>query len=792
MGRLLALVAALIAASAIAWTVQQPPKPLSASAPATAFSADRAMSDIKVFAAVPHPIGTAANHTARDYLLRRMTALGLAPQVHAGVGLMQPKSAKDVLLGGQVENLVGVLPGRDRTAPAMALMSHYDSVPASSGAADDGAGAAAALEIVRALKTGGPPARDVIVLITDGEEVGLLGASAFFRDDPMAKRIGYLFNMDVRGDAGRTLMFQTGPGAGGSIDLYRQTANRPQATSLAAFVAAKMPNDTDFTVSHAAGLPGMNYGFIGRQFDYHSPSSTPATLDPGTLQDLGQQVLGPARKVAFGPLPAAGPEQVFGQVFGNLVLAYPPAMGWLLLAATAILMALAIVRARRVEPFPWTDVAHGAGAGLFALIGVVTVLHFARRATGAHFGFIEQRVLLAQAPRWELALFLLGLGFLLAAASEIGRGRRQIAVLPLAAGLGASLFGGFDPVGLGMGVAAALVGAAAYGRPVSRPGAWAGVLTLGLIVSTAAQVAAPATGLVAAWPLALAALAAALTDLSTRRGVVVLVVLVAAAATGVGWLAGYVHLAYLSLDLVELLALGLLGVAMVLWPLAQPAEGAPPERLIGPAMIIVGLAVTVAVRVNDPYNARFPQASIVVYQQDQDARRAWLVSDTLDRPAWATTALKASGKIQPLTSWLRSRPVDAAPAPYVPEPAPQISLTRQADGTLLLRAVPPPGGRDMSLGLTPNTPVTIESVQGVPARMQLAPGHLGRIRWAAAPQGLSAVLRPGGPGALVVDYNARMDSWPAGIPPLPARPANVMAFGDSDTTYLTGERRLAW
>nr|QQZ51290.1 hypothetical protein JKL49_09545 [Phenylobacterium glaciei] len=35
------------------------------------------------------------------------------------------------MIGGVVENLIGVLPGKDRKAPALALMAHYDSVPGS-------------------------------------------------------------------------------------------------------------------------------------------------------------------------------------------------------------------------------------------------------------------------------------------------------------------------------------------------------------------------------------------------------------------------------------------------------------------------------------------------------------------------------------------------------------------------------------------------------------------------------------------------------------------------------------
>src|SRR5579859_1689257 len=95
------------------------------------------------------------------------------------------------------------------------------------------------------------------------------------------------------------------------------TAPRPVASSLTGFVYSHMPNDTDFTVSRRAGVPGLNYAFVGRQFDYHSPSSTPATQDRGTLQDMGDQVLGPAAAVAFSPtLPARAPDRVYGQTPG--------------------------------------------------------------------------------------------------------------------------------------------------------------------------------------------------------------------------------------------------------------------------------------------------------------------------------------------------------------------------------------------------------------------------------------------------------------------------------------------
>lgn len=793
MGRLLALLLALIVGALIAWTAGQPPKPAPAAAPPTAYSAARAMADVRAIAPGPHPIGSDANHAARDYLVRRMGELGLAPQVRPAVAAYASPRAKGVILAGDVENIVGVLPGRDRNAPAVALMAHYDSVPASSGAADDAAGVASALEVVRALKAKGVPARDVMLVITDGEEAGLLGAEAFFDRDPLAKRIGFLVNMEARGDAGRAQMFQTGAGNAPTVDLLRRTAKRPASSSLTVFVYQHMPNDTDFTRSRAVGVNGVNYGFIGRQFDYHSPTSTPATLDPGSLQDIGQQVLAIAEGAAFAPaLPGKTHDLVYSQVFGDVVFAYPPEIGWLILAASAGLIAFGVARARRREGFSWIDVLRGVGAALFAVLGAVTLLHFARRLTGASFGYLEQRVLLAQAGRWEFALVLLSLGFLLAAVAELARGRRQIALLPLAAGLASSFFGGFDPVGLGMGVVAALLAVAAYGRHVSRAAAWSGVLILGVVLALAAQILAPLAAFVLMWPLALAAIGAAATDASANRNAIALTILAALAAVGLGWIGGLAHASYLSLDLVELFGLPILVAAFLLWPLAQPAEGAPPERLIGPALIIAGLAVTAIARFDSPYSPRFPQVAFVQYLMDQDTGRAWRLRPPGTESAWSNGVLQADGgRIQRLRHWAFTRPPEAAPAHPVSAPAAAVAFAREPGGDLRLHVTPPPGARYLVVTLQPDTPATVASVEGVPVNMPLQPGRPSRVIWNNGPK-VEIVLHPTGPGRMDVRTLATIESWPAGATPLPPRPATLMPFDRSDTTLVAKSTRFTW
>ncbi|HKR90363.1 MAG TPA: M20/M25/M40 family metallo-hydrolase, partial [Phenylobacterium sp.] len=366
MGRSIALLLALFAAALIAWSDLRLPAPAPSSAPG-AFSADRAMADVRLIAPKPHPIGSPANHAVRDRLVARMTALGLAPRLRHDDVLLKYRDGS--LHGGSTETLVGVLPGRDRAQPALALMAHYDSAPGAAGAADDGAGVASVLEVVRAIRSQGIPARDVAVILTDGEEAGLLGAHGFFARDPMAKRLGFVLNLEARGSGGRVQMFQTGQDNGAAIRLFAATSQRPSAGSLFDYVYAKLPSDTDFTVARRAGKQGFNYAFTGRFFDYHTPMDTPANLQRGALQDLGQQTLAAARPLAFGRnLPPPRPDAVYGVLFGDTMLAYPQGWGWLPIGLAAALIALAAARARRRGVLAWGEAARGALVFLYTLV----------------------------------------------------------------------------------------------------------------------------------------------------------------------------------------------------------------------------------------------------------------------------------------------------------------------------------------------------------------------------------------------------------------------------------------
>ncbi|HMD31462.1 MAG TPA: M20/M25/M40 family metallo-hydrolase, partial [Candidatus Acidoferrales bacterium] len=197
-----------------------------ATAPPDQFSAERALRHVQEIARAPHPLGSADHPRVRDYLLHQLSSLGLDPSVQKTMAVLPAYGT-----AATVENVLARKHGTGGGGPALLLAAHYDSVPAGPGAGDDGAGAATLLETARALGAGPPLRNDVIFLFTDGEELGLLGASAFVKEHPWKSDVGVALNFDNRGTRGAVLMYETSPG---DLALLRELAavvRSPRASS---------------------------------------------------------------------------------------------------------------------------------------------------------------------------------------------------------------------------------------------------------------------------------------------------------------------------------------------------------------------------------------------------------------------------------------------------------------------------------------------------------------------------------------------------------------------------------
>ena len=181
---------------------ERPPNAKPENAPPAEFSAGRAMKDLKVIAQRPHPIGSAEEEAIRAYLVNELAMMGSSPEVQRATVVNQQRSTS--IAAATVNNIIARLKGTGGTK-AVLLVGHYDSVPTSPGASDDGSSVTAILETLRALKASPPLKNDVICLFTDGEEVGLLGAKAFVDESAVAKDVGLVMNFEARGNGGPSI-----------------------------------------------------------------------------------------------------------------------------------------------------------------------------------------------------------------------------------------------------------------------------------------------------------------------------------------------------------------------------------------------------------------------------------------------------------------------------------------------------------------------------------------------------------------------------------------------------------
>ncbi len=254
---------------------------------------------VSVIAARPHTMGSAANREVRDYIVAYFESLGLATGVQkATVVYRHPTRPTNATIIGNVENIIARLPGAstalDGGADDLVLMAHYDSRPDGPGAADDASGTASVMEVARIMVAGPRPVHDVVFLITDGEEMGLLGAQGFFRQHPAAKKVGLVLDLEARGSYGASSMFETSENNAWLIDHLLESAPDLVASSLSYEIYRYMPNDTDMSISKGEGIAGLNFAFVAGLFDYHAMTDTPENLDPGTLAQQANYLLGTA------------------------------------------------------------------------------------------------------------------------------------------------------------------------------------------------------------------------------------------------------------------------------------------------------------------------------------------------------------------------------------------------------------------------------------------------------------------------------------------------------------------
>ena len=339
------------------------------------FSAARAMDEVRGLTNGNHPhnVGSDDHARARDYVVKRLRDLGLQPSIQSAHSCRETRRGKRC---ADIENIVAKMDGQQNDG-ALLLAAHYDSSPNGPGAADDGAGVATILEVIRALKTGPSSQHPIIVLIDDGEELGLLGAVAFVDAHPLAREVRVALNFEARGNRGQAAMFETSANSANLIKLYAASVENPTANSLIPALYAKLPNDTDMTIFKHAGMQGLNFAFADRVEDYHTARDTAARLDPHSVQHMGDQALAMTRALSNTEWSALrGGEEIYFDLFSLTLVRYPARFAKPFFLAALALFAFGVMSAFANNRRTRVVKANVATTSFFAITGALTAFYF--------------------------------------------------------------------------------------------------------------------------------------------------------------------------------------------------------------------------------------------------------------------------------------------------------------------------------------------------------------------------------------------------------------------------------
>lgn len=195
-----------------------------------------------------------------------------------------------------VHNVIVRVQAVPQTNQSLLMNCHFDSVPDSPGASDDGAACAVMFELFRVLiATGEVPLNYNMVFLFNGAEENIMQAShGFITQHRWAKEIVGFINLEACGAGGRELLFQAGPSNPHLLDVYSQVVPYPYASTLAQeiFQSGIIPGETDFRIFRDFGeLSGVDFVWSSNGYVYHTQYDSIAQIPWGSLQRTGDNML---------------------------------------------------------------------------------------------------------------------------------------------------------------------------------------------------------------------------------------------------------------------------------------------------------------------------------------------------------------------------------------------------------------------------------------------------------------------------------------------------------------------
>src|SRR4029079_16016928 len=200
--------------------------------------------------------------------------------------------------------------------------------------ADGAAGLALSLEAARVRGARADRRHGLYVLVTDGEESGLMGAAGLTADRDVMNRLQAYINIEATGADGPALLFETGPGSAWIVKPWARGAPHPRGSSYALEIYKRLPNDTDFSIFKRHDIPGLNFALVADSYPYHTARDTPDRLSNRALMQTGENVVETARRLgALDVRARSASAATYFDIGGTVALSWGPVTAWFVAAA---------------------------------------------------------------------------------------------------------------------------------------------------------------------------------------------------------------------------------------------------------------------------------------------------------------------------------------------------------------------------------------------------------------------------------------------------------------------------
>jgi hypothetical protein len=212
---------------------------------------------------------------------------------------------------GQIYNTIAEIPGTDKKDEVVMIGGHLDSWHSGTGATDNGAGVAVAMEAVRILQAlGVKPRRTIRIGLWGGEEEGLLGSEAYVKEHfgyvdvpngdntpsymratplpivvkPGQEKVSAYFNLDNGSGKIRGIYAQENSAV---VPLFEEWGKPFQDLGFTT-VTLRNTGSTDHVSFDAVGIPGFQFIQDWLEYDTRTHHSNMDVYDHAQREDLIQ------------------------------------------------------------------------------------------------------------------------------------------------------------------------------------------------------------------------------------------------------------------------------------------------------------------------------------------------------------------------------------------------------------------------------------------------------------------------------------------------------------------------